>query len=259
MAATVDLPLSACRPVPCARARLLEALAVLELEEAELDSRGAPAEGRGEELRRVRTQVADTQRRLLDPAVEPERRTERYATISTIQQQLETGEAMVSYVVGLERHLFGGFGGGAWALVISAQQAFAVRIPGRLERWCRPSSAGSRPRRRSWNVRQRPCTAGCSPTRWPGSDRRSSAWSCSPAAAPPPVRWSAARGCSALLALPRPRRARVAGEPLAAARRRGRHVRRLVLRAPRPRRSRGRCIAEVTGQPTVWVVAPGAV
>jgi CHAT domain-containing protein len=40
---------------------------------------------------------------------------------------------MIAYVVGLDHDLYQEFGGGAWAFVISANRAFTVRVPGRLE------------------------------------------------------------------------------------------------------------------------------
>lgn len=81
------------------------------------------------ELERLELDEEDA-RLALSP--EPKRsRDVRFAKLSEIQEELAPSEAMLSYQVALWKDLYGDFGGGSWALLVSREQARPIRIPDR--------------------------------------------------------------------------------------------------------------------------------
>lgn len=90
------------------RQALLAELARLEVDEAELLARADPGPARGA-LGRARP-----------------------AALDQVRSQLQSDEVLVVFLVGLDRDLYGAFGGGGWALSIRHDGVAAWRVPDRM-------------------------------------------------------------------------------------------------------------------------------
>lgn len=120
---------------------------------------GQPSDAVG----RARAAIVAVQRRLLDPALDPAPRkalleelerlelddadlrapVERgrgqrpgegpnLVTLEQVRARLHPDEVMLAFLVGLDRDLYGGFGGGSWVVAVSRDKAIARSVPDRL-------------------------------------------------------------------------------------------------------------------------------
>jgi CHAT domain-containing protein len=126
------------------------------LEAAGIGARAPPPEA--QRLAETRTRIVGVQRQLLDPALDRERRSSllaelerlevdesilaaplagarrdpRLATLAEVRQRLAPDEAMLVFLVGLDRDLYGRPAGGSWAVAVTHDGVNVRRIPGRL-------------------------------------------------------------------------------------------------------------------------------
>ncbi|MFI5006656.1 MAG: CHAT domain-containing protein [Solirubrobacterales bacterium] len=122
-------------------------------------SSGQPSEA----LARARAAIVAVQRRLLDPGLAPaarkplleelerleldeadlrtqaERRpgrhpgdTQSLVSLDQVQARLHPDEVLLAFLVGLDRDLYGAFGGGSWVMAVSRERAIARSVPDRL-------------------------------------------------------------------------------------------------------------------------------
>jgi hypothetical protein len=140
------------------RARVL--LEVLEASGLDRGQRAAPG---SDSAGRIRSGIVGVQRQLLDPSLAEDRRKgllaelerleideaevrtragpvgsrgalvpSHLATLDEVKARLHPDEALVLFFVGLDRDLYGGFGGGSWALSVTRERTAAWRVPDRL-------------------------------------------------------------------------------------------------------------------------------
>lgn len=141
----------------------MRARVLLEALEAAGIGRPRPAGQPSEALGRARAAIVAVQRRLLDPALAPAPRAtlleelesleldeadlraqvERgrghhpgeapnLVTLDQVRARLHPDEVMLAFLVGLDRDLYGAFGGGSWVVAVSREGAIARRVPDRL-------------------------------------------------------------------------------------------------------------------------------